>query len=281
MPRKYTNIKRPGEAKGVAAAIRFVMWGIALFMLGCFSQIVVLPVTSIAACEIADLAKPVIILDAGHSPQKPGAMSIRGIFEVDYNDQLTQIIGNELTHSGFRVILTRKPGQEIDLNGRVDEANAHDAIALLSIHHDSAQLSHLQRVQRNGKNVYQTREPIRGFSLFVSRLNPKYEESLALARLLGNALLRLGRKPSLHHAEPIPGENRPLIDEQLGIYQFDDLIICKKPNLPAVLLEFGVLVDENDEAYVSNEIHRDECAQAIREALLSFAAAVDRQNKPQ
>lgn len=34
--------------------------------------------------------------------------------------------------------------------------------------------------------------------------------------------------PSLHHAEPIHGENRELLDTTLGIYRFDDLTVLKK-----------------------------------------------------
>ena len=226
---------------------------------------------ALVSAEDVKTIVPVIVLDPGHTKKNPGALSVRGIFEVEYNDKLVQQITVTLSQNGFAVVTTRQLDQEMDLDARVNKANAQKALALLSIHHDSAQLIHLEQVQRSGMNVYRTREPIRGYSIFVSSLNPKYKESLQLAYLLGEALLKMGRKPTLHHAEAIAGENRPLLDQRLGIYQFDDLIILKKAKIPAVLLEFGVLVDEQDEAYVSDETNRKVLADIIQQTLNKFA----------
>ena len=39
--------------------------------------------------------------------------------------------------------------------------------------------------------------------------------------------------PTFHHAEPIKGENRELVNRDLGIYRFDDLIVLKSAATPA------------------------------------------------
>jgi N-acetylmuramoyl-L-alanine amidase len=197
-------------------------------------------------------------------------MSVRGVGEVEYNDRLTSLIADTLAHSGYKVVLTQQPDEEMNLDERINRANTQDALALLSIHHDSAQLLYLDSAQRDGKKIYRTKKPIRGYSVFVSGLNPKYGESLKLAGILGEALLGLGRGPTLHHAETIKGENRPLLDKQLGIYRFDSLKILRKTNLPAVLLEFGVLVDSTDEAYVADEKNQKAFAGIIASALYRF-----------
>ena len=54
--------------------------------------------------------------------------------------------------------------------------------------------------------------------------------------------------PTLHHAEKIPGEGRKLMDKDLGLYEFDDLIVLKTAAMPAVLLECGVIVNRSEEA---------------------------------
>jgi N-acetylmuramoyl-L-alanine amidase len=228
-------------------------------------------VISVGAEEGKTVA-PVVVLDPGHNKKNPGALSVSGIFEVAYNDNLVQQIAAALSQVGFKVIVTRQVDQEMDLDARVKKANGQKTLALLSIHHDSAQLIHLEKIQRSGREVYRTREPIRGYSIFISSLNPKYKESLQLAHILGEALLDIGRKPTLHHAEPIRGENRPLLDQRLGIYKYDDLKILKKAKAPAVLLEFGVLVDEEDEAYVANETNQRVLADIIQQALNRFVS---------
>ena len=52
-----------------------------------------------------------------------------------------------------------------------------------------------------------------------------------------------GEKPSLYHAEPIAGENRPLLDRRLGVHRFDGLAVLKTATMPAVLVEAGVIVN--------------------------------------
>lgn len=215
-----------------------------------------------------DAGGPLVVLDPGHGPDRPGAIGIRGTEELRYNDAFVALLEPRLVRAGFRVEVTRRPGQELDLDARA--ARAAGAWLLLSIHHDSAQDLLLRREDRDGKEAYRATRPIRGYSLFVSGLNPRYEASLRAAGALGRYLLALGRPPTLHHAEPIPGEDRPLLDRELGIYRFDDLRVLRLARCPAVLLEVGVLVDEVDEAYVSDPARREALADAIVRALVEL-----------
>jgi N-acetylmuramoyl-L-alanine amidase len=43
----------------------------------------------------------------------------------------------------------------------------------------------------------------------------------------------------LHHAEPVAGESRELIDRALGIYRYDELAVLRTATMPAVLFEAG------------------------------------------
>jgi N-acetylmuramoyl-L-alanine amidase len=211
---------------------------------------------------------PLVMLDPGHGPGHPGATSVRGTPEVAYNDAFAALLAARLRRAGFRVALTRAPGEELDLDGRTARAGAQGAWLLLSLHHDSAQPRYLVREEVDGKPAYRTTRPIRGYALFVSGLNRRPETSLRVAEALGRRLLALGRPPTLHHAEPIPGEGRPLVDPALGIYRFDALKVLEGAPCPAVLLEVGVLVDEVDEGYVSDPARREAVAGAVTQALL-------------
>ncbi len=211
-----------------------------------------------------------VLLDPGHTPKKGGATSLRGIKEVIYNDHLVSLLADTLTAHGIRVLLTRQPGEDLSLLDRVAISKKSQAQCFIALHHDAAQSKYLVKVDSGGVGAFSTIQPIRGYSVFVSQKNIQYQKSLTLAQSIARALLNLGRKPTMHHAEPIHGENRPLLDSTLGIYQFDDLIVLARNTVPAVLIEFGVLVDSTDEAYVSDSKNQARFAQATCLAIEDF-----------
>ena len=225
-----------------------------------------------AACAKFSTDK-VIVLDPGHTPEQPGALGVNGKYEVVYNDRLAGMLANTLQKKGYQVILTRTGNQSVSLSERANRTNHIKPVLFLSIHHDSAQLKYLKKIITKGSYTgYKTIKPIAGFSIFVSKLNPAFAQSYRFAEILGQQLVKLNRPPSLHHAEKIKGENRELLDKKLGIYRFDDLIVLKKTNSPSVLLETGVIVDTQDEAYVSNPVNKGLVNSAIVEAIETFTA---------
>ncbi|OSI11559.1 N-acetylmuramoyl-L-alanine amidase [Neisseria zoodegmatis] len=213
---------------------------------------------------------PLLVLDSGHTPKHGGALGIKGQYEVVYNDQFVSKLQPELEKAGWKVMLTRLPEQEIGLSERAALANKNGAVIFLSIHHDSAQLKYLQEVEHNGQKVYQTTRPIRGYSLFVSGKNPEFIKSQKLAASIGKELRGLGRVPTLHHAEPIAGENRLLLDKTNGVYRYDELAVLRQTTMPAVLLEIGVIVDKQDEAYISQTENQRAMINAIVRALQPY-----------
>lgn len=212
----------------------------------------------------------VVVIDPGHTPQRGGALGVRGVYEVRYNDALSAKLSAALQATGVQVVLTRTATEEISLDGRAELATTRHADLFLAVHHDSAQLKYLRKREVNGAMAYQTTQSIAGYSIFVSTINPKFAQSLQFAKRLGAELRALGRPPTLHHAEPIAGENRALLDANLGIYQFDELLVLRKTTVPAVLLEVGVIVDPEDEAYVSNNAQQNAIVTAIVAAVNAF-----------
>jgi N-acetylmuramoyl-L-alanine amidase len=104
----------------------------------------------------------------------------------------------------------------------------------------------------------------------VSKKNAQYKKSVIFAHLLGKELRKLGRPPTLHHAENIPGENRKLINKSLGIYEFNELAVLQKNTAPAVLLEVGVIVDPIDEEYVNSTDNQKRIIFAVKSAVEKF-----------
>jgi N-acetylmuramoyl-L-alanine amidase len=107
----------------------------------------------------------------------------------------------------------------------------------------------------------------RGFSVFYSGSGARPQESLRLALRLADALLGLGLAPTLHHAEPIEGEGRPLVDARRGVYRYDALAVLRRAEMPAVLVECGVLVNRDEELALRDPGHQERVARALAAAL--------------
>jgi N-acetylmuramoyl-L-alanine amidase len=99
----------------------------------------------------------------------------------------------------------------------------------------------------------------------MSMKNRQADRSLAFGQMLGAAMHERGFVFARHHAEPVPGENRPIIDEARGVYQYDDLIVLKHAPMPAALLECGVIINRAEEV----ELEKPETQARIVEAAAS------------
>jgi N-acetylmuramoyl-L-alanine amidase len=209
-------------------------------------------------------AQATVAIDVGHFIEEPGATSARGRPELDFNRELSAEIESAVRGRGLGTMLIGADGFMSQLTQRT--AAAAGADFFLAVHHDSVQPHFLEtweydRVERLFSDRYS------GFSLFVSRKNRSLARSLACASAIGEALRRAGFSPSLYHADPIPGENKPFADRRNGVHYYDNLIVLKTARTPAVLLEAGVIVNRDEELKVQSEEARKRIAAAVAQGV--------------
>jgi len=96
-------------------------------------------------------AKQIIVIDAGHGGEDPGAIGVNGCYEKDLNLSIATELGEQLKEKGFNVVYTRtedkmmySPEENIkgfrklsDLKNRVAIANGIENVLLISIHQNS------------------------------------------------------------------------------------------------------------------------------------------------
>jgi N-acetylmuramoyl-L-alanine amidase len=226
-----------------------------------------LPVFSHATEKNCIKSDFVIAIDSGHSKANPGAISASGIGEYFFNHHIAQLLLEELVSHGFsKVFLISQDGEGLGLDTRTRIALEKKANVLLSIHHDSVQPRYLSKWECNGRQLYHC-ERFRGYSLFYSSKNEKAEESLILAQAVGAKLRKNGFVASLHHAEKIKGENRPLVDRERGIFKFDNLVVLKTAKMPAILVECGIIVNKDEETSLGDPAYQRMFVTSIREAV--------------
>lgn len=210
---------------------------------------------AVLACHGTAAARTVV-LDTGHSPTSPGARSASGVGEYVFNLQASDKIAEELAARGINVIRTGSDGRAWSLAQRALAAAQTDLF--LSVHHDSIQQAWIDQGRAGD---------FAGFSVFISTKNVATQASARCASALGAAMRDVGERPSLYHATPIPGENRPLIDAVNGVHRFDDLIVLKAASAPAVLLEIGVIVNPHEERKLADKRFIARYSSAVADAV--------------
>lgn len=182
-------------------------------------------------------AAATVVVDTGHTPQHPGAHGPDGQAEYGFNLRLSDAVSRRLREAGIAVTRVSADGREIELQQRTQVNPQADLF--VSIHHDSIQQAWIDAGRRG---------EFKGYALFVSEKNPRASDSLRCAEHLGRQMRDIGETPSLYHATPIAGEDRPLLNPSLGIHRFDDLVVLKTAAMPAVLIEAGVIANPTEES---------------------------------
>ena len=159
-------------------------------------------------------------------------MGATGRGEYEYNAALAAEVAGNLVRLGIVVVPSAEPGVEVKL---VDRAARTDTASLfISVHHDS-----IQQAWIDGGYA----DHYRGYAVFASRRNPHWAKSVRCAESVAEAMQSGGEAPSRYHAEPIKGENRPFVNERLGVHHFDELVVLRTARSPAILIEAGVIVN--------------------------------------
>jgi N-acetylmuramoyl-L-alanine amidase len=224
------------------------------------------------ACEPSAF---VVAVDIGHTRMAPGATSARGVPEFEFNRVLANEVVSALKADGFTgAFLINGDGRIGSLAERTRLALSGDADLFLSIHHDSVQPHYLETWTVNGRRARYS-DRFSGYSLFVSANNRQFDRSLRAAVEIGKAFRARGLEPALHHAEPIRGENRPLLDPRLGIYRFDDLLVLERTSMPAVLVEAGIIVNRDEERALAEPARQRLIAVGIAAAIRTFCRRID------
>jgi N-acetylmuramoyl-L-alanine amidase len=226
----------------------------------------------ISKCDRAQFR---VILDVGHTAEAPGAMSARNVPEHDFNLRLANEIDKGLIDDGFaKTVLLVTHGLAMpSLLERTTVANHLSANLFLSIHHDSVPDSFLQEWEYDGKPSHFS-DRFKGYSLFVSYENHDIKYSLRFGKLLGEQLRDRGLPYASHYTEEFMGRHRrQLLDANVGIYRYDQLVVLRETRIPAVLLEAGSIINRSEENLMNLPEHRALISTAVTTAVEMFCKA--------
>lgn len=229
-------------------------------MTGFAPHIPALALLGLAACSVpsqtpTDCPTPTVVIDVGHTEAAPGATAASGATEYSFNRRFAALLAQALRDNGrpAHTVEITEPDPRLDRRvGEIRSITRNTAHGLvLSVHHDSVQERFLKFHLVDGIERSYT-DAASGFSLFVPAETQVAADSLAAARSIADGLIAAGERPSPHHAEPIEGENRRLLDPRRGIFAGDFLKILRTAEAPVVLIEVGVIKNPADEQRLSD-----------------------------
>lgn len=265
-----TTDRESGRERRLAALLRRTAWRMVCCLFWLLNHRAGRLVSLCIACACSGIAHAWVALDVGHNLDQPGATSARGRTEFEFNRVMALELARSLRVLGVEARLINADGSIRSLTARARAARG--AQLLVAIHHDSVQPQFLTPWFHDGMERLRSGDRFSGFSLFVSRRSAALGAGLRCASAIGEGLQVDGFRPSLYHAESVPGEFKPFADRTNGVHYFDNLVVLKVAEMPALLLEAGVIVNRDEEERLLDPARMRRMADAIARSIRACLA---------
>ncbi|MEK7433210.1 MAG: N-acetylmuramoyl-L-alanine amidase [Cyanobacteriota bacterium] len=174
--------------------------------------------------------KYLVVLDAGHGGNDPGAVGHSGAREKDVTLAVSYYLRKMLMDNGISVIMARGDDSEIELQPRVDVANNNNADLFVSVH----------------CNALDGKSPM-GIETYY-----RTPQSLDFGKLIHKTMV-----------QNIDTPDRNLRGDR-------NLFVIRKTNMPSVLVEIGYISNPIEEANLVNSAHQKKIAQALYKGIKEY-----------
>ncbi len=217
---------------------------------------------------------PIVVIDAGHGGQDPGAPSIlKGRHEKEAVLAVAKAIKAELDASGkVKAILTRATDIFIPLGGRAEIARAAGADLFMSIHADS-----ISKPEIRGATVYtlsQTASDKEAEKLaekenkadIITGINLG-GESPDVTSILIDLTQRETMNYSAEFAQVAVREMSSKVYFRSNFHRYAGFVVLKAPDVPSVLIETGYMSNEEDSKFLFSPEGQKSIALGVRKAV--------------
>ncbi|MBC3366471.1 N-acetylmuramoyl-L-alanine amidase [Pseudomonas sp. SWRI154] len=222
----------------------------------------------------------IVVIDAGHGGEDPGASGSRGQREKDVVLSIARELQRQVNGmKGFRAELTRTGDYFIPLRGRTEIARKKGADLFVSIHADAA-----PSTAAFGASVFALSD--RGATSETARWLADSENRSDLIggagnvslddkdRMLAGVLLDLSMTASLTSSLNVGqkvlsniGRVTPLHKQRVEQAGF---MVLKSPDIPSILVETGFISNANEASKLSSASHQQALARSISSGVRQF-----------
>ncbi len=214
--------------------------------------------------------KPMIILDAGHGGQDPGALGPGGKREKDVTLAAAKEVKRQLEATGrYRVQLTRSSDVFIKLQDRVAISRKKGGDLFISLHADSVDKPNVR-----GASIYTLSN--KASDAQTAKLAARENRADLIAgvdlshedKQVANILIDLAMRDTMNQSKYFANT----IVKQAGSnglrmlekpHRFAGFAVLKAPDIPSVLIEMGFMSNPSEVAALSSDEYRRKIAKTI------------------
>lgn len=217
----------------------------------------------VEAKPIFNSNKPIVVVDAGHGGNDPGALSVvNGKPEKDYTLDIARRLASALNSYGFGVAMTRANDTRVERSARVSVAQKVNAHAFVSIH-----LNYFDKsVKVQGVETYCLTP-----SGLPSTLNRGFVDNVA-ANYPNNAFDNANILLAAEIHKSIVGKVK-CVDR--GVRRARFIEVLQNQKCPAVLVEACYLSSPNEAVMIEKSEYRQAIAEAIADGLKKLYNPMD------
>ncbi len=219
-----------------------------------------------------------IVIDPGHGGRDPGAVGRRGTREKDITLKIGLYLRTLITKRlGKKVVMTRDRDVFVELEGRADTANKHDADLFVSIHVNS----HPKR-RIKGIEIYHFGEASDRRALEVAaRENgtPIEATGVGVGYLVADLLTTKKVDDSLEFAWTA---KKKMVGHIRGKYKVVDhgvktapFYVLRFTTMPSILAEIGFVSNATEERQMRTKAYRRRVGEAIFEGIKAYVKSVE------
>lgn len=231
------------------------------------------------------LKKPLIVIDAGHGGQDPGAIGADKTYEKKITLAAAKELKKQLEATGrYRVVLTRDHDKFIKLFNRIKIARNKNADMFISLHADS-----LSNASVRGASVYtlsnkasdaQTAKLARRENRadLIAGVDLRHED-----KEVSDILIDLAMRDTMNQSKFFANV---IVDtlKNNGIktlerpHRYAGFAVLKAPDIPSVLIELGFMSNKQDISLLKNAGYRRKMSVALTESIDTYFQKVQKNN---
>jgi N-acetylmuramoyl-L-alanine amidase len=218
----------------------------------------------------------VVVIDAGHGGEDPGAVGCRGTYEKHVVLAIAKALQERLNRSsGIKAFLTRTGDYFLGLRQRVEMAKEYGADLFISIHADSSP-------NRSTKGASAYCLSLTGATDEAAKILAEKENSsdliggvkLSADHDLNTILVDMVQTQTINESMKLGGmvlgSLQPVQEIKFSSPRQAGFRVLKAPDVPSVLVEVGFLSNPEEEARLKDPSFQARLAQALSEAVGRF-----------
>lgn len=232
------------------------------------------------------LRKPLIVIDAGHGGEDPGAIGAEKQREKNVTLAAAKTLKNKLESTGrYRVHLTRDKDFFIKLGRRVSIAREKEADLFISLHADS-----IGKSEVSGASIYTLSN--KASDAQTAKLAQRENQADLIAGVdlshedkdVANILIDLAMRDTMNQSKffansVVNSMKNHGVEILPHTHRFAGFAVLKAPDIPSVLLEMGFMSNKNEARLLSSSAYQEKIATAVTSAIDGYFQKVNKNNQ--